>query len=81
VEHTSLSLKAIAGLYLRVWPYLKPQWMHILAWFCISTLVLPTNMFIGLVEVQILNDKVLVGEPLDASQASLFVLDDSYPKR
>jgi hypothetical protein len=38
-------------------------------------------MFVGLVEVQILSDKVLVGEPLDASQAFLFVMDDSYPKR
>jgi ATP-binding cassette subfamily B protein len=79
-EHTGLSLRVIAGIYRRVFPYLKPQWVHILLWLGISMLVQPVNMFLGLVEVQILNDKVLVGEPLDASQASLFFLDETYVK-
>ncbi len=77
-ERSSLSLKGLAGLYLRIWPYLKPQWVHILAWVGISYFVFPSTMLLGFIEAQILNDKVLVGEPLDSSQAALFFLDDSY---
>ena len=77
-EHSSLSLKGLAGIYLRIWPYLKPQWIHILLWVGLGYLVFPVNMLLSLVEAQILSDKVLVGEPLDSSQALVFRLDDSY---
>ncbi len=78
LEQGNLNLKALASICLRVWPHIKPQWMHLLAWLALTAVIAAVMTSFILVEAQILNNKVLVGDPLDAAQASLFFLDSSY---
>ena len=74
----SLPLKALAKLFWRTWPYLKPQWPHITAWLVARFTIEVVLLFSALVAFDLFNNKVLVGEKLQPSQVSLLFLDDSY---
>lgn len=74
----ALTLKELARLFRRVWPYLKPQWKHLIVWMCLSILI-SVLMMIGFLSIfDIFNNKVLIGEPLDSTQAAVLLLDSSY---
>lgn len=65
-------------LFVRTWPYLKPQWRHILAWFSLQFLAGLIVSLLTLVVLDVFNNKVLVGEPLEPVQADLFLLDSTF---
>jgi ABC-type multidrug transport system fused ATPase/permease subunit len=52
--------------------------MHLVAWLALTAVIASVVTSLALLEVNILNNKVLVGDPLEPSQASLFFLDSSY---
>lgn len=74
----ALTLKELAHLFRRVWPYLKPQWKHIVVWICLGV-VISVLMMIGFLSIfDIFSNKILIGEPLDSVQATVLLLDSSY---
>ena len=77
-DEESLTFKAFVTLFLRTWPYLKPQWRHLLTWIALRLSMELILLFVVLVAFDLFNNKVLVGEKLQPSQASLLVLDVSY---
>ena len=77
-EEDGLTLKALVRLFLRTWPYLKPQWPHLSLWVVARFAIEVIWVFAALVAFDLFNNKVLVGEKLQPSQASLLFLDDSY---
>lgn len=52
--------------------------MHLVAWLALTAVIASATTFLTLVEVKVLNNAVLVGDPLESSQAALFFLDSSY---
>ena len=74
----TFSFMSVLRLFLRTWPYLKPQWKHIVAWFCLQFLSGVVISLLMLVLFDIFNNKVLLGEPLEPVQASVLLLDTSY---
>ncbi len=77
-ERIGLGLKELLRIYVRVWPHVKPQLLHLIAWLALTALIGSLVTFLALVEVQIMNNKILLGEPLDSEQARMFFLDSSY---
>ncbi|MDA0789212.1 MAG: ABC transporter ATP-binding protein [Proteobacteria bacterium] len=77
-DEESLTPKAFVRLFLRTWPYLKPQWKHLLVWSSARFLIEIIWVFAALVAFDLFNNKVLVGEKLESSQVTLLFLDDSY---
>lgn len=77
-DEKSLSPKAFVALFLRTWPYLKPQWPHLSVWIVARFSIELIWLFAALVAFDLFNNKVLVGEKLQPSQVTLLFLDDSY---
>ncbi len=77
-DEQSLTPRAFVRLFLRTWPYLKPQWPHLLVWSAGRFLREIIWVFAALVAFDLFNNKVLVGEMLQPSQVTLLFLDDSY---
>jgi ABC-type multidrug transport system fused ATPase/permease subunit len=75
---TGFGPRALARIFLRTWPYLKPQWKHIVAWFSIQFLSGVVVSLLTVVLLDVFNNKVLVGEPLEPAQARVLMLDASY---
>ena len=73
-----LSLRRMFSLALRTWPYMKPMLVHLLV---IGTLALSgglTAVVTGFVGVDLMSNKVLVGEKLQPLQATVLFLGGEY---
>ncbi|MCY3837869.1 MAG: hypothetical protein OXH09_04350, partial [Gammaproteobacteria bacterium] len=65
-------------VFVRTWPYLKPQFLHILCWLALQ---LTSYTAVGLVMVlvdDVLNNKIMLGHPLEPAQTTLLMVDSSY---
>ena len=73
-----LSARQFLHLLVRTWPYLKPQWLHLV--LLISMRMAIEVIWFGalLISYDVFNNKVLVGEKLEPAQAALLFVDDSY---
>jgi ATP-binding cassette, subfamily B, bacterial len=78
VEEETLSVGGLARLFLRTWPYLRPQWPHISVWVAMRFVVEIIWVLAALVAFDLFNNKVLMGEQLQSAQVTLLFLDDSY---
>ncbi len=73
-----IPFRQIVALLVRSWPYYRPQLRHLIMLFLItvgSGLGLALG---GVVGLDILNNGILVGEPVTRVQAAFLLLDDSY---
>ena len=77
-EPNRLSVRQSADLFLRTWPYLKPQLGHLILLVGLRLAIELIWTFAMLVAYDVFNNKVLVGEKLEPAQAALLFLDDSY---
>ena len=68
----------MARLFVRTWPYLKPQFLHILCWLALQLTLYTTVGFATLLIDDLLNNKIMLGDPLEPAQAMLLQLDPSY---
>ena len=68
----------VAHLILRAWPYYRPQLKHLVTYLLLNVLAGAIILVAGLISNDLLNNKVLVGTPLQPMQATLLLLDDSY---
>jgi len=75
---SGITLKTIGKLILRTWPYYKPQLKHLIAFLLLNLLMgglMGGATFVG---YDLLNNKVLLGKPLQPLQAVILGLDGSY---
>ncbi|XOV87006.1 MAG: ABC transporter ATP-binding protein [Pseudomonadota bacterium] len=77
-EEQGLTPKAFVGLFLRTWPYLKPQWPHLSVWVVARFSIELIWLFSALVAFDLINNKILIGEKLQPSQVAMLFLDESY---
>lgn len=73
-----MSIKTVARLIGRAWPYYKPQLKHLIAFMSgnfLMGLLMVGAFYVGM---DLLNNKILVGEKLQPLQASALFLDESY---
>lgn len=74
----AMNLKAIFRLFLRTWPYLKPNAGHVLLWFLAQVGSYMAVSLVAVVFLDVLNNKIFLGGPLEPAQAALLLLDSSY---
>ena len=72
------TFRRVAHLILRAWPYYRPQLKHLVTYLLLNVLAGAIMLVAGLIGNDLLNNKVLVGTPLQPMQATLLLLDDSY---
>jgi len=75
---SGITLKTIGKLIPRTWPYYKPQLKHLIAFLLLNLLMgglMGGATFVG---YDLLNNKVLLGKPLQPLQAVILGLDGSY---
>jgi len=71
-------LLGVVRVFVRTWPYLKPQFLHILCWLALQ-LMSYTAVGLAMVLVDdVLNNKIMLGHPLEPAQTTLLLLDPSY---
>ncbi|MDA0790059.1 MAG: ABC transporter ATP-binding protein [Proteobacteria bacterium] len=68
----------VVRIFLRTWPHLKPQWKHIAAWFSLQFLSGVVVSLLAVIVLDVFNNKVLLGAPLEPIQATLMLFDASY---
>ena len=74
----TFGLLGVVRVFVRTWPYLKPQFLHILCWLALQ---LTSYTAVGLVMVlvdDVLNNKIMLGHPLEPAQTALLMVDSSY---
>ena len=65
-------------VFVRTWPYLKPQFLHILCWLVLQ---LTSYTAVGLAMVlvdDVLSNKIMLGHPLEPGQTTLLMVDAGY---
>ncbi len=73
-----MSLRDLARLVLRTWPYMRPQLPHIVVWIVARYALELIFLFSSLIAFDLFNNKILLGEKLQPAQAVLLRLDESY---
>lgn len=73
-----LSARQFGHLILRTWPYLFPQWPHLVLLVAMRMLIELVWTGAILVSYDVWSNKVLVGDMLEPMQASYLFLDESY---
>ncbi|MEE2913967.1 MAG: ABC transporter ATP-binding protein, partial [Pseudomonadota bacterium] len=74
----TFNFTTLVRLFLRTWPFIKPQWKHVVAWLSLQLLTGAIISVLTLVVIDVLNNKILLGEALEPIQATIFMLDESY---
>ena len=65
-------------LGLRTWPFMRPLLRHLLTLLALALAGLPAGMFAGIFGIDLLNNKVLVGDKLQPLQARFLLLGEEY---
>ena len=74
----TFGLLGVVRVFVRTWPYLKPQFLHILCWLALQ---LTSYTAVGLAMVlvdDVLNNKIMLGHALEPAQTALLMVDSSY---
>ena len=74
----TFGFRGVVGVFVRTWPFLKPQFLHILCWLALQLTLYTTVGFATLLIDDLLNNKIMLGDPLEPAQATLLLLDPSY---
>mgnify|MGYP005709526895 CR=1 FL=1 len=74
----TLGWRELAKLFLRAWPYLRPQLKHLLTWGFLAILIEILFVVAALVTFDLFNNKVLLGQKLEPIQATILFLDDTF---
>ena len=70
--------RRMVRLALRTWPFMRPLLRHLLALLALGLAGLPAGLVAGIFGLDLLTNKVLVGEKLQPAQATLLLLGDEY---
>ena len=78
IDGKSIPIREMGRLIWKSVPFFRPQIWHLAAWVTLSILINLTFLLPGLLAIDLLNNKVLVGEFLEPVQTRLLLLDQSY---
>ena len=73
-----LSVKEVASLFLRTWPYLKPVAWHVVGWFSLAMVIGLITGYVTITGVDLFTNAVLNGQPIAPLQSIVLLLDPSY---
>ena len=73
-----LSVKEVAWLFLRTWPYLKPVAWHVVGWFALAMVIGLIAGYVTITGVDLFTNAVLNGQPIAPLQSIVLLLDPSY---
>ncbi|MDE0178218.1 MAG: ABC transporter ATP-binding protein [Gammaproteobacteria bacterium] len=73
-----LSVKEIARLLLRTWPYLKPVAWHVAGWFSLAMVIGLIAGYVTITGVDLFTNAVLDAQPIAPLQRLVMILDPSY---
>ena len=74
----TFGLLGVVRVFIRTWPYLKPQFLHILCWLVLQlTSYTAVGLAMFLVD-DVLSNKIMLGHPLEPAQTTLLMVDASY---
>ena len=73
-----LSVKEIAWLFLRTWPYLKPVLWHVIGWFTLAMVIGLFSGYVTITGVDLLTNAVLNAQPIAPLQQMVLFVDESY---
>lgn len=74
----SLSMREFIALLYRTWPYLRSQLVHLLVWVGLRLAIEVIWISATLLTYDLFNNKILVGEKLESTQAEFLFLDESF---
>ncbi|MYD43032.1 MAG: ABC transporter ATP-binding protein [Gammaproteobacteria bacterium] len=77
-EPPRLTLRTMAQLSLRTWPYLRPLIVHLVALVGLAAVGMVTAIAGAFVGVDLFTNKVLIGEKLQPIQATVLFVGDEY---
>ena len=78
IAPTPLSVKEIARLFLRTWPYLKPVLWHVIGWFTLAMVIGLFSGYVTITGVDLLTNAVLNAQPIAPLQQMVLFVDESY---
>ena len=78
VKDRGFSFSEFRSLILRTWPYLRQELPHLILWVTLRMLLEILWVSATLFTFDLFNNKVLVGEKLDQTQAAVLFVDESY---
>ena len=78
VKERGLSFLEFRTLILRTWPYLRQELRHLITWVTLRMLLEFIWVAATLITYDLFNNKVLVGEKLESTQAAVLFVDESY---
>ena len=78
IAPTPLSVKEIAWLFLRTWPYLKPVLWHVIGWFTLAMVIGLFSGYVTITGVDLLTNAVLNAQPIAPLQQMVLFVDESY---
>lgn len=78
VKDRGFSFNEFRSLILRTWPYLRQELPHLILWVTLRMLLEILWVSATLFTFDLFNNKVLVGEKLDQTQAAVLFVDESY---
>ena len=73
-----LSVKEVALLFLRTWPYLKPVAWHVVGWFSLAMVIGLIAGYVTITGVDLLTNAVLNAQPIAPLQRLVLILDPGY---
>ncbi len=73
-----LSVKEIARLFLRTWPYLKPVVWHVIGWFALAMVIGLFSGYVTITGVDLLTNGVLNAQPIAPLQQMVLFVDETY---
>ena len=77
-EPPPMGLRRMLRLAWRTWPFMRPLLKHLIALAALAFAGLPAGYATGIFGVDLLTNKVLVGEKLQPAQATFLFLGDEY---
>ena len=73
-----LNFAVMLRLALRTWPFMRPMWKHLITLIVLAGIGIIPAIAAGFVGVDLINNKVLLGEKLQPFQAVVLFVDESY---
>ena len=77
-EPPPMGLRRMVRLALRTWPFMRPLLKHLIALVALAVAALPAAFVPGFIGVDLLTQKVLIGDKLQPVQATVLFLGDEY---
>lgn len=77
-EPPPMGLRRMVRLALRTWPFMRPLLKHLIALVALALAALPAAFVPGFIGVDLLTQKVLIGDKLQPVQATVLFLGDEY---